>query len=731
MKILVSWLREFVDVPESPADLARDLSLHGFALEAMEAAPAGVTDGLPWRDQLLAAPGSHDDAVLDIEVTSNRPDAMSVLGIAREVATMYSRPLRVPARPARGDERRGGSAADSRGGRASLDVARDRSALPALALKPLEVVDRSEIAVRIDAPDLCARYAGAVADVTIAPSPAWMQARLLACGVRPIGNVVDITNYVLLELGQPMHAFDLTRLAEAQIIVRTARPGERIRTLDDQVRTLAPEMLVIADATRAQAVAGVMGGGDSEVSDRSRAIVFESAWFKPQSIRRTSRQLALRTEASMRFERGADLGMSVVAMERACALLEVIGAGRARGAVVDGHPRPYAPRVIPLRRDSVSRLLGADVPRDVIEGILARLGFVMTAAGEGWDVIVPSWRVDVQRTVDLVEEVGRHYGLDRLPATFPPLADAAPEPDPRIVRDRRLRRIMTGVGFFEALTFGFVSQPAAEAFADAGDIVPITNPLSETFAVLRPSVLPGLVAAVAHNRRRERRDVRLFEIGNRFSRSTGERRAIAFAWTGAGTGEHFTAKPRPVDFFDAKGTVELVCDALGLSPRVVAAQPSWLVAGRAGAVMVGGTPVGYLGLLAPGIADTHDLPRDEEVYVAELDLDALQALAADRALRVEPLPRFPSIVRDVSILVGDTLPAETVRGTIRSAAPPVLVRVREFDRYQGKGIPEGKTSLSLRLTFQSPDRTLTDAEVQAAMETIVAALTREHDAVQR
>lgn len=706
MKILVSWLREFVDLPGTPEDLARDLSLRGFALEGMAPAPPGAR-----RPGQPAGP----DAVLDVEVTPNRPDAMSVLGIAREVATMYGLPLRTPVR-------------EPVGGRPSAAGGRENP----LALAALEPVATSDIAVQIDAPDLCPRYAAAVADVTIGPSPAWMQARLAACGVRPISNVVDVTNYVNLELGQPMHAFDLARLAGRRIVVRTARAGERITTLDDEARALMPDMLVIADAERAQAIAGVMGGADSEVSSASKAIVFESAWFRPASVRRTSRRLALRTEASMRFERGGDIGMTLTAMERAVALVALIGGGTPRGTVVDACPQPHQPRVLTLRRDAVRRLLGHDVPASDIERILTSLGFVLApAAGGGWQVTTPPWRVDCLRAVDLVEEVGRHYGLDRLPATFPPLAEAAHPPDPRITRDRRLRRLLTGAGFSEALTFGFVAAGAAAPFAAADDMVAIANPLSENYGVLRPSVLPGLVAALAHNRRRERRDVRLFEIGNRFSRRAGERRALAFAWTGAGVEEHFSAKPRPADLFDAKGVVELVCGALGVDPRVTAADVPWLVPGRAAGVSVEGATVGVVGLLRPAIGDAHDVPSGEEIYVAEIDLDAIAALAPAGAWRVQPLPRFPSIVRDLSLLVDDSLPAETVRGTIRSVAPATLVRVREFDRYQGKGIPDGQVSLSVRLTFQSPERTLTDAEIQAAMDAIVAGLRARHGAVQR
>jgi phenylalanyl-tRNA synthetase beta chain len=292
--------------------------------------------------------------------------------------------------------------------------------------------------------------------------------------------------------------------------------------------------------------------------------------------------------------------------------------------------------------------------------------------------------------------------------------------------------VLTAAGFSEAVTFGFMSAPAAAPFAASTDLVPIANPLSETFAVLRPSVVPGLVAAVAHNRRREQRDVRLFEIGARFRRGTGEHRAVACAWTGAAGVEHWSGGVRDVDFFDIKGVVERVLEAVGSARwTVVPQRETWLVAGRAAAVRHNGSVLAVLGQIAPDVAEAHGLPANDPVYVAEIDLDAAERAGSDGALTVQPLPRYPSVTRDVSILVDETLPAETVRATVHGAAPDTLVRVREFDRYQGKGIPEGKVSLSIRLTFRSPERTLTDAEVQAAMDAILGALKNRHSAIQR
>ncbi len=693
MKILISWLRDFVDVPGTPEEIARTMSVRGFAVESVDA----YGDG---------------DAVLDFEITANRPDAMSVIGIAREVATAYGLQVRRPA--ARGRE------------------ASTKSEPGDLRLSSLKAVDRGDIDVVIDNPDLCPRYVGAAADVTVGPSPAWMQSRLQAAGVRLISNIVDVTNYVMLELGQPMHAFDLAKLRGSQIRVRTAREGETLKTLDGQERALTTDMLMIADAEQAVAIGGVMGGLDSEVTDGTTTIVLEAAYFNSLSVRRTSKKLGLKTEASMRFERGADPRLPVTAAERACALLEMIGAGTARGTVIDRYPARLEPHTLRLRKRKIKGLLGADVPDADAKRILESLGFALREAPDGWDVTVPTRRVDCQREVDLIEEVARHYGFDRLPTTFPELTAPAPPIDPRITRARHLRGVLTANGFYEAVTFGFISERAASAFAAADDIVPVANPLSETFAVLRPSPLPGLLDAVAHNRRREQRDVRVFEIGNRFSRTRGESPVLACAWTGTGAVEHWSGGAREVDFFDVKGIAERVCQALRADG--LRAEPhgeTWLVPGRSAALVDGDRRVGVVGQLAPIVADAHGLPAHDAVYVAEIDLDAVAQVAQRGEIRVEPLPRYPSVTRDVALLVDDTLPAETLRATIRSAGPATLVRVREFDRYEGKGVPEGKISLALRLTFRSAERTLTDAEVQSAMDAIVGSLKSTHGAVQR
>ncbi len=687
MRLVVSWLRDFVDVQAPAEEIAETLGLRGFEVASIEALGAG-------------------DAVIDFEVTANRPDCLSVIGLAREVATAYDLPM-TPG--------------------------------PATAAASIPAGESDRVAIAIEDAELCPRYAAAVADLSPkAATPDWMSSRLQAAGVRPISPIVDVTNYVLLELGQPMHAFDLDKLAGRSIRIRRAARGETIRTLDGIERKLEPGMLVIADKDRPQAVAGVMGGAASEVSSSTRAIVFESAFFNPASVRRTSKQLGLKTEASARFERGADVSAPVAGLQRAIALMERIGAGQVSGPLVDRYPVVTEPARLHLRRARLAALLGAAVPDRDVERILGRLGLEVSRAADGWDVVAPTFRVDLLREVDLIEEVGRHHGFDRLEAAFPPLVQPATAPDPRIGRDQLVRRVLTAAGLSEAVTFGFIESKAAAPFQSvAADTVGIANPLSAKFDTLRPSLLPGLVDAVAHNRRHGRRDVFLFEIGTRFT-ARGETRAVALACTGAAA-EHWANGVREVDFFDVKGIVERMADALGVSVSFMPASPSFLVAGHAAGISVAaangaGSPLGVAGLLAPSIADGRGAPRQDAIFVAEIDLDAAWTARVPGDGAVRALPRHPFVVRDLSIVIDDALPAEIIRGTIQAAgasAPAPLVSVRVFDRYAGKGVPNGRVSLSLRLTFQAADRTLTDAEVQQSVDMILAALVREHGAALR
>jgi phenylalanyl-tRNA synthetase beta chain len=693
VRVVYDWLRELVAVPGDPDSVAREIGLRGFEV-------AGVEHG------------RHP--VIDFEITANRPDCLNHMGLAREAAAIWGLPLQAPDMAGRTDP---GSRTPDPGSRIP-DPGMPRS-----------------LDVDLDAADLCPRYCARVFDVKIAPSPAWLCERLEAAGVRPINNVVDVTNYVMLEMGQPMHAFDLERLAGQRLIIRRATAAERMRTLDNIDRTLDTDTLVIADAERAVAIGGVMGGQDSEISAKTTVIALESAYFQPASIRRTSKRLGLKTEASSRFERGGDVNAPPVGIARAAALFQRLAAGAPAGPLIDRYPAPRQPLQLRLRASRIARVLGQNIPPDDVPRFLEPLGFTV-APGQGpetgWTITVPSFRVDVLREEDLIEEVGRHYGFDRLPVRFPVLAAAQAPPDPRIARDRLVRHALTSAGFSESMTFAFIERQAGLPFCDPGiEPIAIANPLSEKFAVLRPSLLAGLTDSCAHNRRRGRRDVQLFEVGSRFT-PEGEGRAAAFAWTGAATGAHWSSVSRSVDFFDAKGTVELLCAVFGAAALEFSpSERAYLVRGRAADVRSAGTMLGVVGQLSPGIAEARGLPPGEEIYVAEIDTEALARVAAADDLRAESLPRFPAIIRDVSILVDEALPAASVRGTIRAAAPPTLASIVEFDRYQGKGVPEGRVSLSLRLTFRDPERTLTDDEAQTATERIVDALRTAHGAEQR
>jgi phenylalanyl-tRNA synthetase beta chain len=668
----LAWLREFVEVSVEPARLADDLTLVGLAVDAVE--------------------GQGEAVVLDIDVTTNRVDCMNVYGVAREVAVLYGLPLRPP----------------------ELDFA--EAGAPA----------SQALGVEIAAADLCPRFCARVLDVRVGPSPAWLRDRLEAVGVRPISNVVDLTNYVMLELGQPSHAFDLARVPGARLVARWAEAGERVTTLDGVERALGPRVGVVAGGAGPLGIAGVMGGAASEVSDETRVVALEAAYWEPLAIRRAAKALGLRTEASHRFERGADPEGPPLATARIAALLARIGAGSTRPGLIDRVASPRPPRRARLRPSRLRTLIGVEVPAERAGAILAGLGFAEAGRdGDAASWTIPSWRGDVTREVDLVEEVARHFGVERVPAVVPP-SGGAEGLRPHQARERLLRDVLVGAGLTEVMGHSFV--PSALAAADPQPRVALANPLSGDMDVLRSSiVVPGLLSFLAANQRQGRQDAALFEVGRVFAPAPGpprEERRLGVLLAGARRPRHWSEAATAVDLFDAKGLVEAIgrrlgADALAFEPE---GAPPFLHPGRAASVRRGAEPLGWLGVLHPDLAGRFELRGD--VVVAELRIDELlrETPAAERH---RPLPRFPEVARDLSVVWDEARPARELLARVAAAAGPWLAELALLDRYVGPGIPEGRASLTLSLRLRDAERTLTGEEVQRALARVVESLRAE------
>src|SRR5688572_523776 len=599
MLISYNWLRELTNTGLRPQELRDRLTMVGLAIDAVE---------------------SHaDDSVLDVEVPSNRPDCLSHVGIAREVTVIERKELRLPGvRSVKMDGR-------------SADLA----------------------SVEIKTPDLCPRYAARlVRGVKIGPSPDWLVKRLEVIGQRPINNVADITNYVLHELGQPLHAFDLHRLSGKRIVVRRAAPGEKLRTLDGFDRELTNEMLVIADAKKPVALAGIMGGEDSEISDSTTDVLIESAYFDPNSVRRTARRLGMDTEASRRFERGADRENVLRAQARCVELICELAGGVATEDAIDVYPQPFVPRVVEFRPERVKGLTSLDVKTDEMVRILTGLGFKSDYFPlEKFTAGVPSWRIDVDQEEDLVEEIARHSGYDQIASELPP-SNIPGEYQPTEMRQRSLRRALNACGYDEAITFSFITReeqfaliPALKAQAQTE----LKNPIIEDATWMRSSLLPGLLNSLRHNLNHGIRDVRLFEIGRVFGISSDgelpeEPLVLAMIATGAAVEENRAQGDRELDFFDLKGALEAGVDWMNVSPLVFAnTSAKHLRAGQAASIKrADGLEIGTIGRLAEPVASAYKFRQP--VYVLELDLGSL-VNGPQRAIQYTPLPRYPSVMR--------------------------------------------------------------------------------------
>src|SRR5437660_2153466 len=639
-------------------------------------------------------------AIMEAEITSNRPDEMGHLGIARELAAGLDRPLK-------------------------------RDFLPAFT-GTADPPGRDLVKVTIDDPDLSSRYIGGVIKgVRVGPSPEWMQRRLRACGVRPINNIVDITNYVLLEYAQPLHAFDLAKLNGPAIHVRRAKANEKLLCLDGEERRLTPDMLVIADALRPVAIAGVIGGEETAVTGATVDVLLEAANFSGPSVRQTSRALGLRTEASARFERALPPELALAGARRAASLISELAGGSVHREWADVYPRPQEPVRVNLRPALIDDVLGTHVPLEEAESILKRLNFHVKVMADGeWDILPPVFRLDVTIPEDLVEEVGRVYGYDRVPPTLPgrrrdSWTPSAPSLDRRL---DSMREVLAGSGYTETWNPALVSGRNLEALRIAAHAMRVSNPPSDDMNTLRTSLLPSLLDAAALNRDRGRLDVRLYEIAEAYLARVGEKngeqpeeplRLAALASAGASAAEGGAA------FYRLKSVLDETIGSLSAPPCTYQRAAAQLFhPGRCAAVVMDGRQVGYVGELHPSVTAAAKL--DGRYVAFEVDVEPL--LAAGRMPRAQPLPRFPAVERDLAVVVEETVAAGAILASIKESAGDLLEVARAFDEYRGAQVPDGYKSIAFTLTFRSPERTLTDAEVDKVMSEIKLGLEKRHRA---
>jgi len=687
MKVSYNWLKEFVELTASPEEAASRLALSGTNIASVEKGPQG--------------------AVIDAEITSNRPDCLGMLGIAREVAAIYRLPLKtVSPKP---KESASGKAQDA-------------------------------VNVKIEAPDLCGRFtARIIRGVKVQPSPQWLKDRLEAAGTASISNVVDISNYVMLEVGHPLHAYDYDLVRNQSIVVRRAKAGEKIKTLDGIERTLDSNMSLVCDGdgSRAVGIGGIMGGAETEISFATKNVLIECAWFEPIAVRRAARSLRLHTEASMRFGRGADPETAELASRRAAELILQLAGGELLSGVVDPYPGKRAPKKITLTRRELLRIMGADVPDKDVEAILASLGFAPVRVDQNrgtlnsilaaWECTQPSWRAEVEREIDLIEEVARVYGLDKFPPRIP-AARAGATRLPHREAETRLRERLIGLGYHEIITIPHVAEERNELFRPA-DATPakLSNPLSEGAGVLKSTGAVTMAAAIEWNLNHGQRNARLFEIGSHYRFVDGkpvESRILSIGATGAARPQALYDAPREYTFADLKGDLDAI-GALSGGLRWEHAGPDWLNPARRGAISLGkesGPQLGCAGQLAKRIAEKFKFRQD--VYLAEIHLGPLYCMyyGVKNNRRYQPLPRFPAVERDFSLCVADGITFAEVKRNIESLDIPEVASIEAADLFRGKNVPAGKFSLLVRVVFQSREATLTEAQINAYSASIITKL---------
>jgi phenylalanyl-tRNA synthetase beta chain len=667
-----------------------------------------------WVFDRELAPGSpvaealdSTDQVLVLELTANRPDCLGMIGVAREVAAILNLPFRV---------------------------------------KPVQLKEEGpEIgglaAVQIVDADLCPRYTARIATaIKIGPSPGWMRRRLKAAGVRPISNLVDITNYVMLEYNQPLHAYDLERIEECRIIVRRSRAGEKLVTLDEVERCFSPENLMIADSAGGLGIAGVMGGSSSEVTDETVSILLEAAYFNPISVRKTAKQLGMRTEASLRFERGIDPNNTVAALNRAAELIELLGAGKVARGYIDQYPRPVEPVAITTGYRRINQWLGTDLSGADIRNYLERVTFQVdeTDGAGAIAVTVPTYRRDVTHMADLAEEVARLYGYDRIPVTLPP-SRVVGERTPFQKFQLELRRLLQGIGLTEIITYSLNAKHTAAKLgigpADRlSQTVDLIEPLSEDQAVMRTTLTGGMLETLAFNVKRRQNDLALYEISRVYWPVAGavlpeEPLHLSIGLMGRRAETGWNQPAIEYDFYDLKGIVELICARFNLPvPALRRADQPFLHPGQSAEIWFNGKPAGFMGQVHPRVREAYDLTKD--VFLIELDLNAIDPLR-DATVVFQAPPRFPAVQRDLALVLPVSVTAEAVIRRIKEIGGNLVENVELFDVYQGEQVEAGMRSLAFNLSYRSKERTLSDAAVNQTQAELLQKLNAEYGAVIR
>ena len=650
------------------------------------------------------------DTIMEFDLTPNRPDCLSIIGIAREVAAI----LRVPLR------------------------------YPKVKLPPGETPIEELSSVTIEAPDHCPRYtARVVRNVKVAPSPFWLQDRLHSVGLRAINNVVDVTNFVLMETGQPLHAFDFDRLAEHRIVVKTAQEGQTFTTLDGTEHTLGSDMLMICDGKRPVALAGIMGGLESEIEDQTTRVLIESAYFNPITTRRTAKRLGLSTESSHRFERGVDPVGVRSALDRAAQLMVELAGGELAEGVIDVYSRPIPERVIQLSVKKTNRVLGTRLSQDVVGNYLRSVGLDVEPLDEDrLRVVPPTFRVDITRPEDLMEEVARLRGYDRIPTTHPVSHVVAGKPDKKLLVRDLLRQLLVGCGFSEIVTYSFIGRDACDQlFLHDQDprrrLVSILNPLTEDQTVMRSSLLPGLLATMYRNSKQRNENLKIFELGKVFlyppvqdqDQLPEETEMISGLWTGARQVKTWHFEESKVDFYDIKGVIEALCAALNITgvrfTPLTGSDFPYLKPGHAAQIQVGNERLGAVGELSGEILTSFGLKQ--VAYCYDLNFDRLVYHVSEEK-RARTLSRFPATTRDLALILTNTVEAQAVLDFIEGMRQALVEGVEIFDIYAGSPIPEGSKSIGLRFTYRSFERSLTDDEVNSIHETITMDVLKKFDA---